>query len=73
LTQVAKLVDETVEILYNAIALVQFDQDFSDVIEQEKLDSFLCAILNLTTAVTGCLVECIAVLTQNSTGTIPVG
>lgn len=62
--------DETVEILYNAIALVQFDQDFSDVIDKEKLDSFLCTILNLTTAVTACLAECITVLTQNSAGTL---
>ena len=61
--------DETVEILYDAIILVQFDTNFSDVFENEKLDGFLCSILNLSTAVTGCLAECIAVVTKLQSGT----
>jgi hypothetical protein len=67
---VAKVVDDTVEILYGAIALVQFDQDFSDVIEKEKLDNFLCSILNLSAEVTSCLGECIAVVTKMRDGII---
>jgi hypothetical protein len=65
---VTKVVDDTVEILYGAIALVQFDQDFSDVIEKEKLDNFLCSILNLSAEVTSCLAECIAVVTKMRDG-----
>jgi hypothetical protein len=65
---VAKVVDDTVEILYGAIALVQFDLDFSDVIEKEKLDNFLCSILNLSAEVTSCLAECIAVVTRMRDG-----
>ena len=67
-TRVSKVVDETVEILYGAIALVQFDLDLSDVIENEKVDNFLCSILNMATAVTICLAECIAVVMQIRNG-----
>jgi hypothetical protein len=67
---VANVIDDVVEILYGAIALVQFDQDFSDVIEKDKLDNFLCSILNLSTEVTIFLAECIAMVTKRRDGII---
>jgi len=63
------VIDDVVEILYGAIALVQFDQDLSDV-EKEKLDNFLCSILNLSAEVTSCLAECIATVTKMRDGMV---
>ena len=52
--------DDTVEILYQAIGLVQFDDEsFSTLLRAEEVDHLLCSILNLSTEVTTCLTKCI--------------
>jgi hypothetical protein len=60
---VKEVIDEAIELLYKAIGVVEFNQDFSQVLERrESLNQFLCAILNVSAAVTSCLAVCIAVV-----------